>query len=138
MRDLTKKNAYMRTYSAKRRLESPAWVEQNRVAARERARRLAKESAPERVAEQYLREQVTALGGMCPKFIDPARRGAPDRMVLLPGLPVHFVEMKRAKLGRLEAHQERYHADLRRLGHRVWVLWSKEDVRAFIAEVTLT
>jgi hypothetical protein len=90
---------------------------------------------PEKVAEQHLREQIEARGGMCPKFVDPSRRGAPDRMVLLPGKSVHFVEMKRAKLGKIKPHQQRYHDDLRALGYRVWVLWSKEDVDKFIAEV---
>jgi hypothetical protein len=78
------------------------------------------------------------MGGMCPKFIDPSRRGAPDRMVLLPGRPVFFVEMKREVGGVVKPWQTRYHEDLRALGHRVWVLWSKEEVDAFISEVTLT
>ena len=96
------------------------------------------EIAPEIVAERYLRERVEALGGMCPKFVDPSRRGAPDRMVILPGKPIFFVEMKRYKIGKVRPWQDRYHADLRACGHKVWVLWSKEDVDAFIAEVTLT
>jgi hypothetical protein len=91
--------------------------------------------APEAVAEEHLRECVEMAGGMCPKFIDPARRGAPDRMVLLPGMPVIFVEMKRMKLGKVRPWQERYQADLRALGHRVEVLWSKEDVDEFLATI---
>jgi len=93
------------------------------------------ENAPEIVAEQYLRERVEALGGMCPKFVDPSRRGAPDRMVILPGHPVYFVEMKRYKIGTVRPWQERYHTDLRACGHKVWVLWSKEDVDGFFAEI---
>jgi hypothetical protein len=107
-----------------------------KVRARNTARR--KKLAPEAVAEAYLRQRVEERGGMCPKFIDPSRRGAPDRMVLLPGRPVYFVEMKRQKVGRLMSWQERYHEDLRRLGHKVSVLWSKEDVDAFFLEVDLT
>jgi hypothetical protein len=91
--------------------------------------------APEAKAEAHLVESVKLVGGMCPKFIDPGRRGAPDRMVMLPGRPVYFVEMKREKVGKLSPWQERYHADLRALGHRVWVLWSKEDVDEFLASI---
>jgi hypothetical protein len=107
------------------------------VREKERARRRAYTAsiAPERVAEGYLCEQVSSHGGMCPKFIDPSRRGAPDRMVLLPGRSVYFVEMKRAKLGKLRPWQQRYHDDLRALGHEVRVLWSKEDVDEFFAGI---
>jgi hypothetical protein len=91
--------------------------------------------APEVVAEQYLRERVEALGGICPKFVDPSRRGAPDRLVVLPGRPIYFVEMKRYRLGKISSWQERYHADLRACGHKVWVLWSKEEVDGFFAEI---
>lgn len=104
-----------------------------KVKAAHKMRRVA--TAPEIVAEHYLRERTEALGGMCPKFVDPSRRGAPDRMVILPGYPIHFVEMKRYKLGVVRPWQERYHADLRRCGHKVWVLRSKEDVDAFFADI---
>lgn len=130
-RDPVKKAAYMREYG-KRRYRAPESLEANRTAARERYRAKARGRAPEVVAEQHLRVEVEARGGMCPKFIDPARRGAPDRMVLLPGGKVIFVEMKREGTGTVKKHQERYHADLRALGHRVEVLWSKEDVDAFL------
>jgi hypothetical protein len=91
--------------------------------------------APEAMAEQHLRERVEALGGICPKFIDPSRRGAPDRMVIMPGKPIYFVEMKRYKLGTVKPWQERYHADLRACGHEVRVLWSKEEVDEFLAAI---
>lgn len=91
---------------------------------------------PEAVAERRLVSGVSILGGMCPKFIDPARRGAPDRMVMLPGRPVYFVEMKRARFGRVKPWQTRYHEDLRALGHPVWVLWSEPDVDKFLAEIS--
>jgi hypothetical protein len=94
-----------------------------------------KSHKPEIVAEKYLHDAIASRGGLCPKFIDPARRGAPDRMVLLPGGRIHFVEMKRSKFGKVAPHQERYHADLRRLGFSVHVLWSVEDVDAFLAAI---
>jgi hypothetical protein len=145
--------AYYAANQEKVRACNAAWAAANRE--KERARKAAwraanrekvlacnaawrKKLAPEAVAEAYLRQRVEERGGMCPKFVDPSRRGAPDRMVLLPGRPVYFVEMKRQKVGRLMSWQERYHEDLRRLGHKVSVLWSKEDVDAFFLEVDLT
>ncbi len=97
---------------------------------------IAKKPNPlEETVEQFLLTNVEAAGGMCIKFKDPARRGAPDRLVLMPGRPALFVELKRPRNGRLAAHQVRYHRDLRAIGQRVWVLWSKEDVRGFFAEI---
>jgi len=92
----------------------------------------------ESVIEDHLLLRVAALDGLCIKFVDPGQRGAPDRLVVLPGIPTLYVELKRPHLGRLDSWQERYHARLRARGQRVWVLWSKEDVDAFITEVTLT
>jgi hypothetical protein len=98
---------------------------------------LKKSSLTEADIERYLREQIEARGGLCVKFKDPARRGAPDRIVMLPGLPVHFVETKCTKFGRVASHQARYHRDLNRLGHEVYLLWSKEDVDRFLDGIEL-
>jgi hypothetical protein len=92
----------------------------------------------ESVIENHLRDRVLALGGLCIKFVDPGQRGAPDRLVVLPGMPTLYVELKRPHLGVLDDAQKRYHARLRERGQRVWVLWSDSDVDDFITEVTLT
>jgi hypothetical protein len=105
---------------------------------REYARNYRKQSPLEQAVENYLISRVTALDGLCIKFIDPGQRGAPDRLVVLKEQPTFYVELKRPRLGKLSGHQERYHQRLRALGQKVWVLWSKEDVDAFIAEATLT
>jgi hypothetical protein len=85
--------------------------------------------------ELYLTNSVKAMRGMCVKLKDPSRRGAPDRIVCLPGHPSYFVELKRPKNGRLAAHQTRYHDDLRAAGQKVWVIWSYEEVDGFFAEI---
>lgn len=87
--------------------------------------------------EQHLVESVEARGGMCPKFVDPGRRGAPDRLVLLPNHPTYYVELKRPKFGTLEPHQVRYHDRIRAAGQLVYVLWSIEDVDEFLATLDL-
>jgi hypothetical protein len=91
----------------------------------------------ERSVELYLREQVEQLDGLCLKFVSPGLRGAPDRLVILHGKPVYFIELKQMN-GVLSGAQIRYHEQLRQRGCDVRVLWSKEDVDAFILEVTLT
>ena len=44
--------------------------------------------------EQRLVNGVKALGGVTFKFISPGAAGVPDRVVILPGGTVHFVELK--------------------------------------------
>jgi hypothetical protein len=85
--------------------------------------------------EDYLVDCVEDRGGMCIKFKDPGRRGAPDRVACMPGHPTYFIELKRPKKGILADHQVRYHNDLRAAGQRVWVLWTKEAVDGFFASI---
>lgn len=87
------------------------------------------------VIEDYLVFGVQLLGGLCLKFTSPGRRGAPDRIVCIPGHPAYFVEVKRPRGGRLGGHQIRYHDDLRKAGQKVFVLWTKEDVDGFFATI---
>jgi len=48
----------------------------------------------ERDIEAYLRDQIKRLGGIAYKFVSPGNAGVPDRLVLLPGAGVVFVELK--------------------------------------------
>jgi len=91
----------------------------------------------EKQVEEHLCAEVGRRGGMCPKFIDPSRRGAPDRIVMLPGHPSYFVELKRQRLGHLKSWQARYHDDIRLAGQKVWVLKGDADVDAFFLEIDL-
>ena len=85
--------------------------------------------APERSVEQALVHAARAAGGVARKLLTPGVRGAPDRLVLLPGGVVRFVECK-GRGGRLSASQCREHARLRALGCEVWVVWTVEEARA--------
>jgi hypothetical protein len=89
----------------------------------------------EEVVEEYLVSGVKERGGLCLKFTSPGRRGAPDRIVCLPGKPAFFVEVKRPRGGKLGSHQIRYHDDLRAVGQLIFVLWTKEDVDGFFATI---
>lgn len=48
----------------------------------------------ERAIEQRLVREVKLMGGIVPKFTSPGFDGVPDRIVLLPGGKMGFVELK--------------------------------------------
>ena len=88
----------------------------------------------ERDIETYLVKRVTALGGKAYKFVSPSNRGVADRLVVLPG-QIWFVEVKQES-GRLTALQALFMEQMKRMGHNAIVVWSKEDVDAFIATLS--
>lgn len=49
----------------------------------------------EKRVEQYLAVKVKQHGGRAYKFVSPGCAGVPDRIVLLPGGCITFVELKR-------------------------------------------
>ena len=75
----------------------------------------------ERFIEQKLVARVKREGGLCPKFVSPGSDGWPDRIVLMPGGKIAFVELK-APQGRLRPIQVQRHAQLRDLGFLVYVI----------------
>jgi hypothetical protein len=91
----------------------------------------------EREVEKYLTDEVKKLGGQCFKFIPDYARGMPDRLVVLPKGISFWVETKRPVGGRLSAAQKLRHLELRRLGQRVEVGWSREDVDRIVREVAM-
>ena len=75
----------------------------------------------ERFIEQRLVARVKREGGLCPKFVSPGSDGWPDRLVLMPGGKIAFVELK-APQGKLRPIQVQRHAQLRDLGFLVYVI----------------
>ncbi|WP_326742829.1 VRR-NUC domain-containing protein [Streptomyces sp. NBC_01768] len=90
----------------------------------------------ERVIEDYLLTQCRAHGFLCLKFVSPARRGVPDRIVVALGRIV-FVEVKRPG-GQLRKLQQLTHAKLRRHGAEVHVVDDKPSIDVFIAHLLRT
>lgn len=84
----------------------------------------------EREIEAYLYRQVVELGGICLK-LEGGHRGKPDRLVLMPGGRLTFVELK-APTGRLSTHQEHFKVRLFELGFGWWVCSNKEQVDRLI------
>ena len=48
----------------------------------------------EKTIEQHLVKAVKNSGGIAPKLVSPGFDGMPDRLVLLPGGKIGFVEVK--------------------------------------------
>lgn len=86
----------------------------------------------ERDIEAKLRREITRRRGWCLKWVCPGWSGVPDRIVLLPGARVVFVETKRPKGGALSAMQKKWAKWLRELGFSYWTIWSTADLDAFI------
>ena len=89
----------------------------------------------ERDIERALVERVKALGGEVRKVQWIGRRGAPDRLVMLPSTewraPI-WVELK-APGKPAEPHQAREHRRMRAMGQRVVVIDSLEAIEELLA-----
>lgn len=103
------------------------------IAAYERRKKVGKTKRNVREAdvEAALRDRAKALGGIAFKFVSPQRRGAPDRLVLLPGGKVAFVELK-APGGKPTSNQLREHAMIRSLGFSVEVIDNLDDAKQWV------
>ena len=88
----------------------------------------------EKDIERYLVRRAIEHGGKAYKFVSPGHVGVADRIVLLPGNVVWFVELKTAK-GRLSPWQKVFAADMRRLGVNYAVLRSKEEVDELLQRI---
>ena len=81
----------------------------------------------ESMIERKLRVEAARRGGLSMKFVSPGMDGVPDRIVLLPGGKMAFVELK-APGRRLRPLQEARRRRLESLGFRVFVVDGMEDV----------
>ena len=73
----------------------------------------------EKDIERHLRDGVKNMGGWCLKLVCPGFTGMPDRMILLPGGVIGFVELKRP--GQRERQRQMFvQARLRRMGFYVF------------------
>ena len=88
----------------------------------------------EKIIEEKLIKSVQQNGGVCWKFTSPGTAGVPDRIVLMPGGRLAFVEVK-APGEQPRPLQRSRHRLLRRLGFRVYVLDNLADIDKIIWEV---
>lgn len=87
----------------------------------------------EREIEKKLVAGIKRLGGCAYKWVSPGHDGVPDRIVILPGGIIWFVELK-ADQGRVSPRQEYQLKYLDSLGHRTTVLRGEGEVLQFLAE----
>lgn len=97
-------------------------------------RKKMKRMVTEDTVEGYLVQRVQALGGQCPKLM--FLPGWPDRLVLLPGGILAFVETKRPHGGRDEPLQPRVQRMLRKLGFAVYKANTKSAIDKLLEEIT--
>ena len=88
----------------------------------------------ERQIEQKLVKAVKAAGGIAPKLTSPGFDGMPDRMVLMPGGRIGFVEVK-APGEKPRPLQLSRHRLLRRMGFKVYVLDCAEQIEIILQEI---
>jgi hypothetical protein len=88
----------------------------------------------ESTLERRLVREVERIGGKAPKWVSPGNRGVPDRLVILPGGRIAFVELKKPgePLGPL---QRKWAKMLSGLGHDVYKIDSVEDIERFLQRV---
>jgi hypothetical protein len=85
----------------------------------------------EKLVEHTLVEATKEAGGMCLKLLTDYVTGLPDRMVLLPGGRMFFVELKTT--GKKPRKIQLYmHEALRNLGFEVYVIDKIEEARKLI------
>ena len=88
----------------------------------------------EKTVEQKLVAAVRYMGGIAPKFVSPGLDGVPDRLILLPGGRIGFVECKAPgkQLRPLQVHRKR---QLEGLGFLVYCLDRPEEIGGILDEI---
>ena len=88
----------------------------------------------ERDVEKWLRKEIEKMGGLAFKWTSPGNDGVSDRIVILPGGRVHFVELK-TDGGEPRPLQVWQLERLRHLGCNAEVIRGMDEAAAFIEEV---
>jgi hypothetical protein len=91
----------------------------------------------EKEIEQKFTLMVKQAGGLALKLVSPGMSGMPDRIVLLPGGHMAFVEVKApGKVPR--PLQEARHRMLRKLGFKVYVLDNAGQIGGVLDDIQTT
>ena len=88
----------------------------------------------EKAIEKYLSGEVAKAGGICLKYSNPNMAGYPDRVAVMPEGVSVWVELKSKgrKPNKLQAARIE---SMRRLGHRVYVIDSRQGVDLMLGEI---
>lgn len=85
----------------------------------------------EKMIERYLCEVVAKLGGVCLKYSNPNMVGYPDRLAVMPGGGIFWVELKSKGCKRTRIQEIRCE-QLMELGQSVYVADSKDKVNEIV------
>lgn len=88
----------------------------------------------EKDIERFLVNGVKKLGGVAYKFVSPGNAGVPDRLIVMPGGRVYFVELK-ADAGYATVLQKRQMDRLLRLGCDVKLVRGLDEVIALLGRL---
>lgn len=88
----------------------------------------------EKTVESKLVKAVKSMGGLAPKFTSPGLDGVPDRLVLLPGGKMAFIELK-ASDKNLRPLQVRRKRQLESLGFLVYCMDRPEQIGVILSEI---
>ena len=88
----------------------------------------------EKQIERKLVRMTSQMGGMALKFVSPGCDGVPDRLVLLPGGKVGFVELK-APGKKPRPLQVRRISQIRKLGFPVFVVDGMEQIEEVLQTI---
>lgn len=88
----------------------------------------------EKDIERWLGNQLKKMGCIYMKFVSPGNDGVPDRIIVLPGGGVIFVELK-ATNGKLMANQRVQISRLRKQGALVFVITGMSDAKLFVEDM---
>ena len=89
----------------------------------------------EQTVESKLVKAVKAKGGLTPKFVSPGFDGVPDRLALLPGGKIAFIELK-AEGKTFRPLQVRRKRQLEALGFSVYCIDKPEQIGGILDEIT--
>ena len=88
----------------------------------------------EKAIEAKLVQAAKSMGGLAPKFTSPGLDGVPDRLVLLPGGKMVFIELK-APGKTLRPLQVRRKSQLESLGFLVYCIDRPEQIGGILSEI---
>ena len=88
----------------------------------------------EKLIEQNLVLAVRRMGGIAPKFVSPGWAGVPDRLILLPGKRLAFVEVK-AHGETLRPLQVKRKRQLEGLGFSVYCIDNADQIGGVLDEI---
>jgi hypothetical protein len=91
---------------------------------------------PESYIEGRLSEAIKSRGGLAIKLWPLSFTGLPDRLILLPGARIYFVETKWSEKGP-RPRQIVVHRQLTALGFRVFVVRDNESLKSFLMVIDI-